>query len=159
MTIALICIFFTIFKGTTNILNALLVPLVLYVSLMSLKKEEGYTILGALFFVCFLFFRLQVIFTIFYILIAMLLIFVQRKKWPFPYAALLLSLALSLSFWIAIEATDALFLTHMGDIMLKAFHGNKLIYAGLIALEGTLVGIGLLAAARELRKRLHKVLG
>lgn len=157
LTIALVCIFFTVFKGITNILNALLVPLVLYGSLMNLKREERYAVLVALFFVCVILFKVQVIFTIFYCIIALSLLFIQQKKWPFPLGAILLSLGISLSFWIAIEATDALFLTHMSDIMRHALNDNLLAYAGLLAFEGGLVGTGLLFVSRMYQKRLDRI--
>jgi hypothetical protein len=157
LTIALVCIFFTVFKGVTNIFNALLVPLALYGNLMNLKREERYAILGALLFVCAILFKVQVIFTVFYCMIALLLLYIQSKKWSFLRGAVLLSLGLSLSFWIAIEATDALFLTHMGDIMRHALNGNRLAYAGLLVFEGALVGTGLLFAAKILQKRLGRI--
>lgn len=157
LTIALVCIFFTVFKGVTNIFNALLVPLVLYVNLLNLKREERYVILSALFFLCTILFKTQVIFTIFYCIIGLLLLFIQRKKWSFPRGAILLSLGLSLSFWISIEATDALFLTHMGDTMQHALNGNLFAYMGLLVFEGGLVGTGLLFTARMLQKRLQRI--
>jgi hypothetical protein len=156
LTIALVCIFFTVFKGVTNIFNALLVPLVLYGNLLDLRREERYAILFALVFLCAIFFKIQVIFTIFYCIIALLLLFIQRGKWSFPFGVILLTLGLSMSFWIAIEATDALFLTHMGDIMQYALHGNRLAYAGLLVFEGGFVGTGLLFAAKMLQKRLDR---
>ena len=155
LTIALICIFFILFKGFINIFNALLVPLVLYVNLLALKNEERYLILIALLLVCAILFKVQFIFTIFYCIIGLLLLFIQRKKWPFIPGAILLSLVLSLSFFIAIEATDALFLTHVGDIMRHALNGNILAYLGVLVLEGGLVGIGLLFAARMLQNRIE----
>ncbi len=157
VTIALVCIFFTVFKGVTNIFNALLIPLILYGNLMNLKREERYAILGALLCVCAILFKIQIIFTIFYCIIALLLLFIDREKWSFPRGAALLSLGLSLSFWIAIEATDALFLTCMGDIMRYALNGNQFAYAGLLVFEGAFVGIGLLFAMKILQKRLGKI--
>ena len=48
LAIALICIFFTIFKGTTNIFNALLVPTALYISLINQRVKEIFATFGTL---------------------------------------------------------------------------------------------------------------
>ena len=98
LTIALVCVFFMIFKGPTNIFNALLVPLVLYGCLRMLKQTEGYTIMVALLFLCSLLFKVQIVFALFYCLAALVLLNIRVKKWPFLYEASLLSLIFGLSF-------------------------------------------------------------
>ncbi|MBN2852271.1 MAG: hypothetical protein JXQ23_05985, partial [Clostridia bacterium] len=132
LSIALICIFFTLFKGVTNILNAFLVPLALYLSLLKLKKKEIFAVYFVLAIICFLFFRLQFIFVLFYCLIAYLLSVLKYKKLSFILSSLILTFAVSISFWLSIMLTDFFLFTHMGDIMLAIFNGSYVIYFSVL---------------------------
>lgn len=156
LAISLIYIFFIIFKGPTNIINALLVPLTLYFSLMNQNIKGIIGVFSVLFLVCFLFFKVQIIFLFFYCAIALLLLILQKKKVPTFLSAVVLTGALSLSFWISIIMTDLIFLTHMSDIMLNIFKGNYLIFVMVIIFEGALVGISQLFVSKMLYKRLKK---
>jgi hypothetical protein len=158
LAIALICVYFTVFKGVTNIFNALLVPLTLYLSTVNQTKKGMFTIYGVLILFCFLFFKVQFIFTLFYCGIAFLLTLLQKKHVSTPLSALILTVTISTSFWISIVLTDYFFLTHMGDIMLKVFHGNYIVFLAVLLFEGALVGISQLFLAKLFYKRLINII-
>jgi len=147
-----------LFKGTTNIFNALLVPLVLHLNIINQKWKEIFGIFGALFLVCFILFKVQIIFLLFYCAIALLLLLLRNKRIPTLLSVTVLTVALSLSFWIAIVITDYVFLTHMGDIMLRVFNGNYLVYMGMLFVEGALVGSCQIFVSRAFYKRLNSII-
>lgn len=120
MALALIFVFFSLFKGVTNILNAFLVPLTLYLCCC----------------------------------IAFLLIKLREKKVNTLLSTLVLTITVSLSFWIAIMLTDYFFLTHMNNIIIKVLRGNIFAYAIMLIIEGALVGISQLFISRMFYKRL-----
>ena len=155
LTIALICVFFTLFKGVTNIFNALLIPLTLYLSVLNLRKREIFLIYSALALICFIFFKVQLIFVFFYCLIGLLLCLLHRKKIPFFPSFLFLTVAIGMSFWLSILLTDYLFLTHMNDIMMKALKGSITAYMLMLAFESALVAAGQLMLSKLFYKRLN----
>lgn len=155
LSIALICIFFTIFKGPTNIINALLVPLTLFMVTINQKAKGTGVIFTALFLVCFMLFKVQMIFTFFYCILALLLGMVQNKKIPMWVAGIILTFSLSFSFWISIICTDYIFLTHMSEILLNMCNGNYFIYMAVLVFEGGLVGFAQLLISKKLFRRFN----
>jgi len=151
LSIALICVFFTIFRGPTNIINALLVPLTLYMSVINQKAKDTAVIFSTLFLVCFILFKVQMIFTFFYCILALMLRLFQNKKVPNLIAGIIMTISISLSFWISIIFTDYIFLTHISDIMLRMAHGNYFIYMSVLVFEGALVGISQLLISRKIQ--------
>lgn len=102
MALALIFVFFTIFKGVTNILNAFLIPLTLFLCTIDQKRKQIFTLYCAVIIFCSLFFNIQLFFIIFYCLIAFLLIKLREKKVNVILSSLILTLTISCSFWISI---------------------------------------------------------
>jgi hypothetical protein len=66
----------------------------------------------------------------------------------------ILSAVSATSFWFAIILTDYVFLTQMGNIMLKLFNGNSYAYALMLIVEGMIVGISQLFVSRAIYKRI-----
>ena len=157
MAIALIFIFFSLFRGSTNIINAFLVPLTLYLSTINLKKKQIFTLYAAVIIFCLLFFNIQFFFIIFYCCIAFLLIKLREKNVNAVLSTLILTLTVSFSFWIGIMLTDLLFLTRMTDIVMNILKGNIFAYGMMLLIEGALVGICLLFISRVFYKRLSRL--
>ncbi len=155
LTIALIVVFFTIFKGVTNILNAFFVPMILFSFSINRKAIELLAVFAASIATCALFFNLQLIFIVFYCIIALLLSIVNRRKIGFVVSAIILSAGVAFFFWSAIGLTDFLFKTRMSELMLEMLNGKKLFYLLLLTFEGTLVGIALLLASKFVLKKTH----
>ena len=155
LTIALIVVFFTFFKGVTNILNAFFVPMILFSFSINRKAIELLAVFAASIAMCALFFNLQLIFIVFYCIIAFILSIINRKNTGFTLSALILSATVTFFFWSAIILTDMIFKTRMNEIMLKIMNGNRLVYLLILAFEGTVVGIGQLLVSRFIMKRLR----
>ncbi len=155
LAVALVIVSFTLFKGVTNILNALLVPLALSLVSLKLRKMEIITILICVILICFFFFYLQLFFIFFYCAISILLVFLSNKKVKSVLSVLILTVATSLSFWIAIILTDAVFATKMNTIMLNVFKGNYSLYSTMLLVEGLIVSVAMFLLFRAVSKRMH----
>jgi hypothetical protein len=155
LTIALIVVFFTFFKGVTNILNAFFVPMILFSFSINRKAIELLAVFTASIAMCALFFNLQLIFIVFYCIIAVILSTLNRKNIGVALSAIVLSMTITFFFWSAIILTDMIFKTRMNEIMLKILNGNRLVYLLILAFEGTAVGISQLFASRFVLKKLR----
>jgi hypothetical protein len=153
LAIAMVTVFFLLFRGVTNIFNALLVPLALYAFSRGNRLEEILTVYaGVLIFVA-LFFKMQLIFMLLYFVIAFLLDLLLKEEGRHTLmATLTISLAISLGFWVAIVLTDDLFGTRIHDMTLAMLGGNAFAYAIMLWIEGFLVSVGLLYFAEKLAK-------
>ncbi|MBU3113249.1 hypothetical protein [Clostridium lacusfryxellense] len=154
MAMALIFISFSLFKGVTNILNAFIVPLVLYLCLINQKKKQIFTLYLAVIVFCIIFFNIQFFFIIFYCAVAFILTQLRQKKVNTILSTLTLTIAISFSFWIGIMLTDYFFLTHMNEIIMKVMKGNILKYGIMLIIEGALVGVSQLFVSSIFYKRL-----
>ena len=157
LTIALIVVCFTFFKGITNILNAFFVPMLLFSFSINRKAIDLIVVFTASIAMCALFFNLQLIFIVFYCIIAFILSTLNRKNIGVALSATILSVTITFFFWSAIILTDMIFKTRMNEIMLKILNGNRLVYLLILAFEGTVVGIGQLLASRFIIKRIRTV--
>jgi hypothetical protein len=157
IAVALIFVCFSLFKGPLNILNALLVPLILYISLLNQKLKEMLTVFAVALIFCFIFFRFQLFFIIIYCLIALLLKNLQEKRIKTFISVIVLSSALTLSFWLGVMLTDLVFSTHMNEIVLKLLNGNILVYAAVLLSEGAFIGVCQLLISKSLYKRMPRL--
>ena len=157
MAMALIFVSFSLFKGVTNILNAFLVPMALYLCCVNQKQKQILTLYSAVIIFCFLFFNIQFFFIIFYCFMAFLLINLRVKKVNTVLSVLILTITVSFSFWVAIMLTDHFFLTHMYGIIMKVLKGNVLEYGMMLIFEGALVAICQLFVSKMFYKRVLTV--
>jgi len=157
MTMALIFISFLLFKGVTNILNAFIVPQVLYLCCINQKEKQIFTLYLAVIIFVVLFFKIQLFFIIFYCCIAFILTQLRKKNINTLLSTLTLTLAISFSFWIGIILTDYFFLTRMNEIIINVMKGNIFKYSIMLIIEGALVGVSQLFVSRMFYKRLSSI--
>jgi len=154
MSMALIFISFLLFKGVTNILNAFIVPLVLYLCCINQKEKQIFTLYLAVIIFIVLFFKIQVFFIIFYCAVAFILTQLRKKNINTLFSVIVLTIAISFSFWIGIMLTDFIFLTHMNEIIMNVMKGNILRYGIMLIIEGAFVGALQLFVSKIFYKRL-----
>lgn len=153
MIMAICLVSFSIFRGAANILNALVIPLALAIGKQKLAARFFAAVALALAGLTAILFPMQLVFVVFYCGLAILIqIFLRLRH--LALAILLHTVAVSISFWLAIMLTDWLFLTEMQPIMLALLNNNYLIYAAMILFEGLIVGSSQIFLARLFRKRL-----
>lgn len=139
IAVSLCIVSLLLFKGYMNILNALFIPLALAIFSADMETKELPVLYGVLFLCCFILFPVQVIFVVFYILIAFSIRLYTKKNIRTIIAWLILSLQTALFFTFAIFLTDMVFSTKMLDIMLNTVRGNISIVFAVILFEGIIV--------------------
>ncbi len=154
LAIALIIVSFSMFKGVTNIFNAFLVPIALHLGTVRTKPVEKAAVFGLVALLCFLFFKLQMVFLLIYFLVAMVLpLLLKLKMW---ISVPILTIANSVGFLVGILLTDLLLSTHMFALLMGVLDNNRIVYAGILLFEGAVVSIGQLFLARNIGQRIQK---
>ncbi len=154
ITLTLIMVCYILFKGTTNILNALLVPLLLYGCFSRQGKKAAIATVIAFLALCVIINVLQLFFSLFYIMSSLLLSKVAGEQLKTPVKILIMSGTVFLSFLLSIKLTDYIFLTRIEAFMLYLVQSNYSVYLAVIALEGLLVGTALVYAAKLYDQRI-----
>lgn len=150
-------VFFTIFKGTTNILNAVLVPLILYVYMSIEQGKAAYIMLSALLLICLIFFKQQIIFVFFYIIVSRLLILFAKHKVHAVKKVVILTMISFICLNIAIKLTDYIFMSNIERILIRLTQNNYAIYLSIIFIEGLIVATGLVLTTYFFDKRLKHI--
>lgn len=151
-SIVLSIVFFTVFRGMSNFLNAFLVPMTLFVFLKGLSYKEMVTVFMAALLVVLFLYQLQTIFFIFYGLVAVLLIKLSRKDFNGIFSTIIISLSLSFTFYLATVITDYLFLTRIRAFTIVMLGGSPVMYAVYLFIFGLLVGSAMITSVRLLSK-------
>lgn len=142
--LALVMASYLIFKGTSNILNAILVPLFLYAAISSLSIKGRVALFLSLIILSAVINMWQIFFSFFYFLIAVIMYLTAIGNWKLPWRIILVSFFMFISFLISIRLTDLVFATRIEAFMLQLTGGSYLLYALIIALEGLVVGAALI---------------
>lgn len=148
--IGLVSLCYVFFQGLANILNAFFVPLTLYAFSKDKRMDETIPTFVVLLLFVAVFFKLQLIFTLFYCAIALLLELVLQEERHTLISTLTVSLALSLGFWVSIVLTDDVFRANIYYMTLHLLSGNTFAYAILLWVEGFFVSVGLLYYAEKI---------
>ena len=152
LCLALVVVLFTFFKGVTNIINALFIPIVLYIFSAGKTKVEILAInLSALILVAIVY-NFQVFFMLFYCLIAISYLFLFFKLRGF-WIIIIMSLIISASFLFAVLLTDNVFNLNMMAITIKVFKGSFILYIGILFVEGLIISFLQYFIIRLINKR------
>lgn len=154
LAVALIYVCFLMFKGATNILNALFVPLIIYLVTLESSKKDTLALYGMIFLFCALFINIQIFFVLFYCLIASVLTFLYKTKSGKTVTILLLTLTTGSCFWLGIVLTDFVFHTQINSIMLRILNSNVFLYVMIILIEAGIVSVLLFILSGVFRGRM-----
>jgi len=128
-----------LFRGVTNVLNAVVIPLSLGVFTSTMYFKEKISVYIALTIFVFVLFPLQIIFLLFYFLISLLLIYIGLWNLGFLKGFLLLSFSLTLFFTAAVFLTDLIFGSKIVQITMGLMGGNIWIYLLSVAIQAIIV--------------------
>lgn len=155
LSMTLVYILFLLFKGPTNIVNALFVPLTLFVFSYKNTLKERLIFYAAVVLFSALFFSVQVFFVLVYCFIAAILSFIEEKKIRKILAFFLLTTSVSLCFYVGLVLTDLFFRTHINAIMMKILDNQLLVYFSIILLEAGVVSIFLIGLSTMFVRRMR----
>lgn len=154
IAVGLILVFFTLFKGATNILNALFVPLTLFITTINCKKKDLFIIFAALMIMCIALFNMQIIFMSFYFILALILIKFDKLNLRSFLHIIILATIICIGFYISIRLTDLIFLTKIYEIMIRVLKGNLALYFSILFIESLLVSLGLFFILRLIKRKI-----
>jgi hypothetical protein len=157
MALTLIYIFFLLFKGPTNILNALFVPLTIFLFSFKNNLRERLVFYGVVIIFCALFFNIQIFFVIAYCIIAAILRIISVNNFKRISSFFTLTLIISFLFYLGIVFTDLVFQTKMNSIMMTILNNNIIIYLMMIIIEASIVSISLLFFTRLFKNRIRLI--
>lgn len=154
LTVAIIMVFFTIFRGITNLLNAFLVPMALYTGMKGTNRLQAMTLFSVTLICGLLFFSVQLFFLSLYCMLAWQLQYLMKKGSSVIKTAIYLAGISAAGFYGAIRLTDLVFLTRMHTIFMGLFNGNWILYGVMILAEGLIAGFGLAYGAAAVERRI-----
>jgi len=153
--VALCIVFLILFRGTTSLLNAILIPTILFVSANKPPKVPVLTSYSVLIVVTFFFFLPQLFFVIFYCLVAGFLVLVWSKLHR-KVIALSLSLASFLAFIFIVKLTDLFFGVGLESLYLRISQGNQIVYYLVLLAIGVIAGLGTTILSGFINRRLNQ---
>lgn len=154
LSLSIIFVCFLIFKGPTNILNALFIPLTIVIFTYSNNNKESMIFYLATILFCLLFFNIQIFFIIMYCIIANSLIFFLKNNIKAFLVFPILTLIIALCFWLGIFLTDAIFHMQINHIMMKILNNNLIYYLSMIIIESGIVSFLLYSSSKFFIKRI-----
>ena len=141
LAIPIIWICFLLFKGPLNILNALFIPVTIFLFTYSASRKERIMFYMAVILFYALFYNVQLFFIAVYCIIAAALTVIHKRRMNFWAAIPILTLITGLCFWVGIVATDAVFLTEINGLMNRLVGNNLFYYFGIILIEAGFVSV------------------
>lgn len=154
LMVALIFVFFTVFRGFANLLNAFLVPMALYVGLKEADRAQAFTLFAAVIIAALLFFSVQVFFILLYFAMALMLKQLMSRGASTVKMGLWLSVVATFGIYAGIRLTDLVFLTPLHRVYMAMLGGSWLYYGLFLLAEGLMAGFGLAAVARAVQRRM-----
>ncbi len=157
MALTLIYVLFLLFKGPTNILNALFVPLTIFIFSFKNNHRERLIFYGVVILFSSLFFNIQIFFVIVYCIIAVLIRIINDNNFNKINSFLLLTLTVGFLFYLGIIFTDLVFQTKINSIMMTILNNNNIFYLIMILFEASIVSIALLFFTKLFKNRIRLI--
>lgn len=155
LALAIIYILFLLFKGPTNILNALFVPLTLLIFSFKSNFKERMIFYSTVILFSALFFNTQIFFIIAYCFIAAILRVIQVNSFKTIGSLLLLTMSVGFLFYLGIVLTDLVFQTRINSIMMNVLNNNILVYTVVIIVEAGIVSVFLFWFSKLFMRRMR----
>lgn len=154
VSLSLIIISFILFKGSTNIFNAVIVPTIFYLNYSKFSLKEFFTLILLSIIMAVLFFFQQLIFIFFYALIAVIIKKILAKSYSRVINFLILSTGFGAGFYITLTLTDIILGTALRNVLASVAAGNPTLLFLLYSFTSIFVAFSLILIIPEIDKRL-----
>lgn len=124
ISLALIFISFLIFRGSSNIINAVTVPLILYLNYKKFSLKEYVTLILMTLIFSLLFFFQQLFFIILYALLGIFLSKLFKSNYSFFFRMVSLTFVFFIGFFGTLNITDFILGTALQQMLLSLMGGN-----------------------------------
>lgn len=155
LSLSLVMISFILFKGSTNVFNAVIVPTVFYINYSKFSLREFFTLILLTMTAALLFFFQQLFFILFYAVLAVFLKHLLENSYHKIIKVIILSAGFLTGFYITLSLTDMILGTALRKVLASAAAGNLTLIILLYSLTAVFVAVSLLFMVPEIEKRLN----
>ena len=124
ISLTLIFISFILFRGSSNIVNAVTVPLVLYFNYIKFNWREYLTLILMTLIFSFLFFFQQIFFILLYALLGIFMAKLFQSDYNRYLRIIILALIFFVGFFVTLNITDFVLGTALQQMLLSLMGGN-----------------------------------
>lgn len=155
ISLSLITISFILFKGTTNVFNAVTIPTIFYLNYSKFSFREYSTLVLLAFITALLFFFQQLFFIFFYALMAVLIKRILAQNYSKMLSFLILTSGFGGGFYITLTLTDTILGTALRNVLASVAAGNIFFLILVYTVTSLFVSISLLIIIPEIENRLR----
>lgn len=137
-SLALIFISFMLFRGSTNIVNAVVVPIIFYLNYIKFSWKEYITLILMTLFFSILFYFQQIFFIFLYALLAIIMKKIFKNNYNRYLKIIILTLIFFLGFSVTLNITDFILGTELQQMFLSIV-GNKIEFLVLFYLIDSII--------------------
>lgn len=137
-SLALIFISFMLFRGSTNIVNAVVVPTILYLNYIKFSWKEYLTLILMTLVFSILFFFQQIFFIFLYALLGIVMAKLFHGDYKKIFKIIFLTKIFAIGFFVTLNLTDLILGTALQPMLLSMM-GGKILYLILFYLLNSLL--------------------
>lgn len=155
ISLTLIIISFMLFRGSTNIFNAVTIPLIFHLNFSNFDFKTFSTLVLLSFIIAVLFFFQQLFFIFFYALIAVFIKYLLQYNYHKLLKIIILSFAFGIGFYTTLTLTDTILGTALRDVLAAVAAGNLFFLILLYTVTSLFVAISLLGIIPQIENQLQ----
>jgi len=155
ISLTLIIISFMLFRGSTNIFNAVIIPLIFYLNYNKFDFKYYVTLVLLSFIIALLFFFQQLFFIFLYALMAVFIKYLFQYNYPKLIKIIILGLAFGIGFYTTLTLTDTILGTALRDVLASVAAGNIFFLVLLYTVTSVFVSMSLLIIIPQIEKQLQ----
>jgi hypothetical protein len=154
LMIALVFVSFSLFTGVTNLINAVTVPILIYIYIRRHRTKEIAALCSGIFFICLIFFRFQVVFVMIYMIFALALNMISKKSRKKLISFTTFHAVVFTGLLFCVPVTDLLLGTSLYNALTGMSGGSSLSYIVLMFVQSIVISFMLLAGMIFLKKKI-----
>ncbi len=155
ISLTLIIISFMLFRGSTNIFNAITIPLIFHLNFNRFDFKTFSTLVLLSFLIALLFFFQQLFFIFFYALMAVFIKYLLQSDHYKLIKIFILSLAFGAGFYTTLTLTDTILGTALRKVLASVAAGNIFFLILLYTVTSLFVAVSLLIIIPQIEKQLQ----
>lgn len=154
ISLTLIIISFMLFRGSTNVFNAVTIPLIFYLNYKKFEFKSFFTLVLLSFIISILFFFQQLFFIFFYALMAVFIKYLLQYNYHKLLKTIILSLSFGIGFYTTLTLTDTILGTALRKVLASTAAGNIYLLILLYTVTSLFVSISLLIITPQVENRI-----
>jgi len=155
LSLALIFVSLTLFRGATNIVNSLTVPVIIYINIREYGIRNFVILVISVLVISILFFFQQLAFIFTYALIALILNLIAKNDYSFFKSSIMISSITTVFFLLGVNLTDLIFGTAITNLYSSILGGRIYAVILIFAVQGAVIGNLLQIIVKSIEKRIN----